>query len=345
MPPAKKHGAKAFQIEPAEHYYQPWTMAWVGMCVRMWWFWIVRRCHPYFMRTNLAVLAKPLGLLFGGWTLKACDVRVADNLNTKDLLDLLEGRILALHVPGFVDPETSAQVTEWILAKKEKASLEILQGKESDVTLGFGLSRRMARNEAAVRRYFDTAVSEMRVLRNQCLEWGMMNPIDKLRLELDECYPDGCVVDQERGRKLFAGLSRVNYANAKSKDGRLHIDSFPITSPDVGLFSANIYLQQCDEGGALHMWPVNLSSWWRGLANLDVLRRFNGPRKGETVNDNQAALSAALPAPVVVRPEAGDLIMLHNGRPHRVERVMEGTRASLQFFLKYVRSDPLKIQS
>merc|ERR1711991_897533 len=294
----------------------PWTMAWVGMCVRMWWFWIVRRCHPYFMRTNLAVLAKPLGLLFGGWTLKACDVRVADNLNTKDLLDLLEGRILALHVPGFVDPETSAQVTEWILAKKEKASLEILQGKESDVPLGFGLSRRMARNEAAVRRYFDTAVSEMRVLRNQCLEWGMMNPIDKLRLELDECYPDGCVVDQERGRKLFAGLS-----------------------------SANIYLQQCDEGGALHMWPVNLSSWWRGLANLDVLRRFNGPRKGETVNDNQAALSAALPAPVVVRPEAGDLIMLHNGRPHRVERVMEGTRASLQFFLKYVRSDPLKIQS
>jgi len=260
MPPAKKHGAKAFQIEPAEHYYQPWTMAWVGMCVRMWWFWIVRRCHPYFMRTNLSVLAKPLGLLFGGWTLKACDVRVADNLNTKDLLDLLEGRILALHVPGFVDPETSAQVTEWILAKKEKASLEILQGKESDVTLGFGLSRRMARNEAAVRRYFDTAVSEMRVLRNQCLEWGMMNPIDKLRLELDECYPDGCVVDQERGRKLFAGLSRVNYANAKSKDGRLHIDSFPITSPDVGLFSANIYLQQCDEGGALHMWPVNLPS-------------------------------------------------------------------------------------
>lgn len=69
-----------------------------------------------------------------------------------------------------------------------------------------------------VNKYFDAAVSSMRELREVTLTDDytgpptppLLTPMDKLRLELDEMWPDGATVTKNsKGQPFAAGLARV----------------------------------------------------------------------------------------------------------------------------------------
>ena len=118
-------------------------------------------------------------------------------------------------------------------------------------------------------------------------EWAFptLTPIDLLRLQLDEVWPDGATVGKDRtsGRALLAGAGRIMSAGAnvgkdagggglKYSKGFCHVDDLSVMSKKFGLFSANVYLQTPPFGGGeLEIWPINIKNRFDFLRNSPTL--------------------------------------------------------------------------
>jgi hypothetical protein len=97
-------------------------------------------------------------------------------------------------------------------------------------------------------------------------------PLDQLRLELDEVWPQGAGLASHRG----GGLPRIMMGPTRWKRGFVHVDELAPLSKQRGLFSANIYLQmpQLSHGTSLatpqpikpqpvlEVWPLNIQNRW-----------------------------------------------------------------------------------
>lgn len=80
-----------------------------------------------------------------------------------------------------------------------------------------------------VDRYFDEALVSMRAMREVALNETntgppsppLLSPMDKLRLELDEIWPDGATVTKNaKGQAFAAGLARVMVSEGGTEGGR-----------------------------------------------------------------------------------------------------------------------------
>ena len=274
-------------------------------------------------------------------------------LRPTDLTCLATHEATALHVSNYYD-KTAARHLGKLLAAQAEAGLgrnwkvSTSRGLESSdvATLGAHLPFNVASstgNQDDVDAYFDGAWKEFHDRR---MSGGDENtpqlwPMDKLRLELDECWPSGAGLARERGkdglkRPYGGGLPRVMMGPTRWKRGFIHVDEMAPLSVNKGLLSANIYLQlpsRCSDdehSGDFHIWPLGVRSRWDWYTNALTL-------SGLSAQDpqTQVRLRKQLGPPLTIRLEPGDLVMLCVQRPHAAIGFQAGTRVSLQCFVQH----------
>ena len=287
-------------------------------------------------------------------------------LRPTDLARLATHQATALHVKNYYD-KTAAQQLGKLLADQAEAGqgrnwkVSTSRGLESSdvATLGNHLPFNVASStgkQEDVDAYFDGAWKEFHDRRitdgNSDRNTPQLWPMDKLRLELDECWPSGAGLAREKDglkRPYGGGLPRVMMGPTRWKRGFIHVDEMAPLSVDRGLLSANIYLQLPprsssggndgdadadgdvdDFSGDFHIWPLGVRSRWDWYTNALTL-------SGLSAQDpqTQVRLRKQLGTPHTVRLEPGDLVMLCVQRPHAAVGFQSGTRVSLQCFVQH----------
>lgn len=191
--------------------------------------------------------------------------------------------------------------------------------------------------------YFDAALPHMRWWREGASpdQLPPLGPLDKLRLELDEVWPEGCTVRKnEEGRSYLAGVARVMRGPTKYMDGFVHVDELAPMVESRGTFSANIYLKIPPTGGELAIYPLAIRSRWDFYRHAETLSQLTV--QGEK---GQALLRRRLPRPKQIRVAPGDLVLLCVQRPHAAQGFPMGARVSVQSFVTFEKGKPLVLDN
>ena len=142
----------------------------------------------------------------------------------------------------------------------------------------------------------ENALAWTKELRNACSPY--LTPIDKLRLELDEIWPNGATQGSLERKRMFVGLARV-FKNGAGAEPHQDILAWDMPdSPDAKRLRAqiagNIYLQVPQSGGEITLWPIELS--------MEEYRQIQNP-------GSYGLNASQLPAPIAkIKPEQGELI-------------------------------------
>lgn len=217
--------------------------------------------------------------------------------------------------------------------------------ESSDVeTVGLPLNMAVESGPEEVEKYYEDAIPLMRQLRSKGAESCLLSPVDKLRLELDEEWGDGCnVLKDKQGRAHLAGLGRIMRGNPRWSEGFCHVDDLGMTLQGKGLFSANIYLKtpSVGGGGELQLWNIDIPSRWDFYRNAATLSWLTNQDE-----EGQRLLRDKLPEPVRLVPEVGELILICAQRPHAAQGLKDGEeRVSMQSFITYNKGQPLVLDN
>jgi hypothetical protein len=256
-------------------------------------------------------------------------VRETHRLAAADLLDLIEGRTIALRVAGFC----SSDDRSLILARVRQANRIAYYGHAPKVGRFGRALVEVGNSPERTREYFDTATSSLEELRSLCAP--ILTPIDRLRLTLDETWPAGAKLAQLTLGKAFAGLIRSFEAGSEALP---HQDLMARSVPDEPLAHAlkeelatNIYLQT-GRGGRLELWA-------RRPADAEyVALRAEG-----SYGIHRSDLP---PCDASVEPRDGDLILFRATNLHAVSPVEDGARVAWSSFVGFRAPDqPLVLWS
>jgi len=285
------------------------------------------------------------------------------HLERGHLEQLIRHEVAAVHVKGFVEPTAAAALSRRILARDAAAtaasgatsrelSWKVANGRGMESTdvravggTPFAVAMDAARSDPArLDAYFEEAAAEIRWLRRGDAS-DVLSPLDKLRLELDEAWPNGCTLlkDAKLGRPFLPGVGRVMEGPTAWAEGFAHVDSLDPMVADSGLFSANIYLQLPPVGGELQIWPLRVRSRWDFYRHGVTWSALTTPDEGGQ-RTLRKALAATIP-PLRLRPAPGDLVLLCAQRPHAVQGFPLGRRVSLQSFVTHAEGKPLTIDN
>jgi hypothetical protein len=260
-------------------------------------------------------------------------------LQRSSLTALFQVEALAVVVPGYVDPELARSVGRKIA---EDPGLEdhyyapLAKGGQQRERVSLGVSRlgiafNTVFGEAAdgpkAQRYYAAALDHMRKIR--AFFSPNLAPIDRLRLELDELWPEGANLGTFHGQKMSAGVPRVTHPDSELLETQPHVDSLPCELQLDGQYSANVYLSVPPEGGELLLWPSQVLTQEQIEAKQAM---------GETWNRPPGAA-------IAIRPSAGDLILINTRRFHAVRRFPRGARVSIQTFIGLRAGQPLRLWS
>jgi hypothetical protein len=294
--------------------------------------------------TPLLALLGALPWLEGAVGADGSDVAVVDRLDVRALTGLFQRRdVCAVHVRRFCTPEVAARLSA--LAAGEQPRWSLRGEVETDTFFAAdSVPGELAhRSRADFFRYF--AGWEGFVARQREASGGAW-PVDRLRLALDEGWPGGARLGDFAGGRARPAIVRVMRPETRSVPalGFIHRDDPRPMSAARGVASASIYLDVPREGGELHVFGVDLA---RGAGVRDRVRAAVVETLLHDAFDaeSQDLLRDLLPPPRTIRPEAGDLVILHAARPHSVSPARSGVRVSLQSFVHYRAPGALEITS
>jgi len=276
-------------------------------------------------------------------------------LSEEALAKVFRHEALALRVKRFITPEHARDAACHVQAAETVANWTVRAGKaeaEQSEVLAAGkvvpFSVAIGHGAVDVEKYFQGVIPEIRRWRQvgSCRTL-CMGPVDKLRLELDESWHNGCRLAREKrsGRPFLPAIARlmkpnVRYNPERWTRGFAHVDELAVMTETRGLFSANIYLQNAPSGGEVEIWPISFRNRWdfyRNAATLSLALSQDASA--------QALLRQKLPEPHVIEVEPGDLVILCTQRPHAVRGpILGGTRISLQGFISHEKSKSLKLE-
>ena len=270
---------------------------------------------------------------------------VCDFLNEDSLNRLFKNKISAIHIPNYISPNICDKIynnIEQDLSDEKWENTDMFQGYGLPVNFMFGPTANDCIN------YFSQVIPIIRKLRSIS---GGISPVDKLRLELDEIWPDGSKITNSNSfkRKAFVGLTRLMkpdglVGNETKKNGLVHIDGPLKGTLGSGTYSSNIYIKTPSDGGELCIWDVSLSS--NSSENLDNLQKLLNYAFDKNFREEiQSLLQKILPKPIVIKPEIGDLILLNSCQPHAVKGFQNGVRLSMQTFIYFENGKPLDLYS
>jgi hypothetical protein len=272
------------------------------------------------------------------------------HIPTEGLQALLNHECLALQIHNFYGPNERASflqdvdrtlqsnvdaVSNWKVSQSDGKLVD------SEVaTIGTPLN--VAKGLNSVPEYFSTSLKTTRRFRSE----GRMTPIDKIRLELDEIYPYGCVLGRDETTKQphLGGLLRI--MTRSTSRGLVHMDEAAELSPQRGVFSANVYLQMSQAGGELEIWPVGFREERKMMEyalEIGLLTSASADPQAQ-----RALREFVLPdPPLLIKPQSGDLVMLCVQRPHSVKGPIHGGRKRVSaqtFIVKDSSTAPLKVE-
>jgi len=251
-------------------------------------------------------------------------LKTPPHLNQETLDELINGKTLAIRIPGFYDKDLCEKPAKKIIAH-DRFGYYSNPGAGNVGKLGMAYYEVQTDPDASV-KYYSESIPHIRQSRE--LFAPHLSPIDKLRLELQENWTHGANLENLEGKTMNVGLSRVFKENAQALphqdvlawDAPNHIRAYEHKTQ----LAANIYLQTA-EGGELEIWNCKLSK--REYENLrtpgsyEVDRRFLGSPD------------------LIIKPEVGDLIIFESTCVHAVAPVKSGVRVTTSCFIGYRGDD------
>ncbi|MBW4508785.1 MAG: 2OG-Fe(II) oxygenase [Scytonematopsis contorta HA4267-MV1] len=260
-------------------------------------------------------------------------VKISGSLVLADLIDLIHGKFLALCIPNYYPEKEAEVITQELL--KQKTLERYLRAPDVGVKRSGMTFFETNGNIELLEIYYEQASAYIKKLREVCFPF--LSPIDMLRLDLGDIWLAGANIENIHGRRMLAGIGRV-FEDASELPP--HQDILSQDIQDSGLapngsyeqvitqLSSNIYLQVPKVGGELEIWNLKPSS-----TEQQAIR--NPEYKYEGIID-RASLP---PATLVIKPEAGDLILFDSGRIHAVCPSEKDLRASMSMFIGYRGED------
>lgn len=259
---------------------------------------------------------------------------------TAELLDaLFARRICAIHIPGYCARDVAARADRWIMRNSTIVRWHVGPNNRipTDMSYGIGLPRQQTLGNArAARVYAREALPSIRKIREAFAPH--LSPMDRLRLEMGEVWTEGVAIAPFRERPGFVGMARImrpdTVFGGKAREiGVCHVDS----SAQTRQFSSNIYLHVPARGGELRIWNVRLD---RRTDRNPIYRLIKNAAFAPAVRES---ITEYMPEPAVIRPAAGDLVLLDTSRPHAVAGFRSGHRVSIQAFFTVGRKGARRI--
>jgi hypothetical protein len=259
-------------------------------------------------------------------------------LRASDVLEVAEGRALALVVPHYYSREACRTLADRLLAASQLwTTYPVGSGAEHIGTLGSALYNCLGEELSEdCGSYFDTAPSRNRALR--AVTAPMVNPADRVRIDMDNDWPAGATLLRVDGRPTFFGLCRYVQSGGGIEPHTDRADwDLPCEETSefrVQLF-LNVYLSQAAAGGDLELWDVEIPR----KSDYDVLRS----RKSSYALERKL-----LPEPdVTIGIDPGTLVIAAASKPHAVTPCAGGgRRLSVSGFLGYAGPHvPLRVFS
>ena len=179
--------------------------------------------------------------------------RQDDTLDAEDLLALLRGQILAIRIPEFCPPEVCRIVSDRIVTHPRLAYYPHAPdiGKLMDAFYE-------GHSDAEKRRQYYDGVRQA-CIEFRRLSWPYLNPLDHLRMTLDDVWPAGAVRENIHGRPMAFGLAQLFKEGACALP---HQDFLRMDEPDnqqawtlITQITAIVYVQPAESGGRLELWP------------------------------------------------------------------------------------------
>jgi 2OG-Fe(II) oxygenase superfamily len=256
-------------------------------------------------------------------------------LRARDVLDVAEGRTLALVIPHYYEPEVCAALAAQLLASQVLwTNYPDGSGAEHIATLGSALYGCLGEKLSPdCVEYFRHAAARNRALRGATAPFQL--PADRVRVELDNDWPGGTTLLRIDGRPAFYGLCRHVRSGGGIEPHTDRVD-WDLPCPETSVFRTqlflNVYLTQTQSGGDLELWTMDVPT----RADYDELR---------SKEFSFALDRALLPEPAAtISIEPGTLVVANASKPHAVTPCIGvGERLSVSGFLGYRDPDaPLR---
>ncbi len=259
-------------------------------------------------------------------------VRHAYSLELTDLVDLFEGKIIALRIATWYPRWLCEKIARRLL--RHPGFARYLMAQDVGVQR-IGMTLFEAENEAeGLDSYYAKAQGTMWSIRRHCFPY--LTPIERLRLELDEAWPAGAMIESLHGRKMLCGVARM-FEDSHSLPP--HQDVLARDVPESGRAAAmksqvaiNCYIRAPREGGDLELWDVSPTE-----------EEYAELRDGRYDFLDRAKLP---PSAAKIRPDTGELLLMRSDRVHSVHPSIGGPRVAMSCFIGYYGEDePLSFWS
>lgn len=233
---------------------------------------------------------------------RTATAEVASELTTETLVQLAEREIGAIHVRGYYPADVAAKVARLAIDhpqlghyhKKHTSSVGRVYMPHIDTKWDPELTA----------KYHDQALPAIRDVR--AMFHPYLAPIDKVRLDLQELWPQGANLLRLRGRACFVGAFRVFQPTTSHFFPHNDAIDQETDAPEIAgvrnQLVANVYLQVPEDGGVLQLW----------------LREPTESEK-QTILDVEGLEPDTIEPPVLqIHPDAGDLIIFSPRMLHAV---------------------------
>jgi CRP-like cAMP-binding protein len=246
------------------------------------------------------------------------EVVVRNEVRLADLRDIIDGKVLAVRVPGWYTSRQCQQLTRRLLRHPGFSRYSIAPDVGVQ-RVGYSYFETRGDTER-LEHYFDQAVPTIDEVRRVCAP--LLTPIDRLRLELDERWPGGAGLAMLSGRKMFAGISRLfedGHALPPHQDVLARETEDEVATRLLAQLTVNIYLRTPRAGGELEIWDL--------IPNEEQVAELYA-------GDYDFLDTAKLPpSAALIRPGVGELVLMLSNRIHAVRPSSGGPRVSMSCFV------------
>jgi hypothetical protein len=245
-------------------------------------------------------------------------VVVRETVTLDDLRGLIDGSLLAVRVPGWYTPRQSQQLCRRLLRHPAFSRYSVAPDVGVQ-RVGYSYFETLG-DEERLEHYFDSAVPTIHEIRRVCAP--MLIPVDRLRLELDECWPGGAGLAALGHQKMFVGTSRLfedGHALPPHQDILSRETDDEVARNLLAQLTANVYLRTPREGGELEMWDLIPD-------DEQAAELYSGDY--DFLDTTKLPSSAAL-----LRPGVGELVLMLSSRIHAVRASAGGPRVSMSCFI------------
>lgn len=245
--------------------------------------------------------------------------RKADTLNAEDLIALFRGQVLAIRIPEFCPTDVCRVMSERLVAHSQLAYYPHAPAIGKVMSAFYE-----GHSDPEKRKKYYDEVRQSSVEFRQ-LSWPYLNPLDHLRLILDDVWLAGAERENIHGKPMAFGLAQLFKEEACALP---HQDFLRMDEPDnqraqtlITQVTALVYIKPADLGGRLELWADHY--------NHD---EFMARKKVGTYGLDYEKLP---PPSVIVSPRLGELVMADSTKVHAVTTVGAGLRIAVNCFIGF----------